>query len=96
MVTLSNAFLFSFLLIAKIKDFFFQEKLEGKIMGDISDNLATAATGPKKATGLQGSYEAHSIPDQIAAERFLSAKAATADGKLRGVRFFGIKSPGIM
>ena len=47
-------------------------------MGTISDNLATAATGPKKASGDQGSFESHSISEQIEAEKFLAAKAATA------------------
>jgi hypothetical protein len=40
------------------------------------------AQGPKKAQGDAGSVEQHSLPDQIAADRYLAAKkAARARGK---------------
>ena len=34
------------------------------------------ALGPKKAQGDAGSIEQHSLPDQIAADRYLAAKQA--------------------
>ncbi len=34
------------------------------------------ATGPKKAQGDVGSVEQHSLPDQIAADRYLASKQA--------------------
>ena len=34
------------------------------------------AQGPKKAQGDAGSVEQHSLPDQIAADRYLAAKRA--------------------
>lgn len=40
------------------------------------------AQGPKKAQGDAGSVEQHSLPDQIAADRYLAAKRAVrARGK---------------
>ncbi len=40
------------------------------------------AQGPKKAQGDAGSVEQHSLPDQIAADRYLaSKKAVRARGK---------------
>jgi hypothetical protein len=38
--------------------------------------LTENATGPKKATGDSGSVEQHSLPDQIAADRYLASKRA--------------------
>jgi hypothetical protein len=34
------------------------------------------ASGPKRAQGDAGSVEQHSLPDQIAADRYLAAKRA--------------------
>jgi hypothetical protein len=44
--------------------------------------LEQNAQGPKKAQGDAGSVEQHSLPDQIAADRYLaSKKAVRARGK---------------
>ena len=51
------------------------------------------ATGPKKAQGDTGSVEQHSLPDQIAAERYLAAKKAVAT-KSKGLRLTKIVPPG--
>lgn len=54
-------------------------------MPESSDNLDQAirdnAAGPKRAQGDAGSVEQHGLKDQIAADRYLSAKyAATKKG----------------
>lgn len=43
---------------------------------DLKDAIQENATGPKKAQGDAGSVEQHSLPDQIAADRYLAAKRA--------------------
>jgi hypothetical protein len=54
---------------------------------DVSDPTPTEqaieqnAQGPKKAQGDAGSVEQHSLPDQIAADRYLASKRAV---RLRG------------
>ena len=42
----------------------------------IEQALEQNATGPKRAQGDAGSVEQHSLPDQIAADRYLAAKRA--------------------
>lgn len=59
----------------------------------ISDAIQENATGPAKATGDQGSFEQHSLQDQIAADRYLAAKAAASKAH-RGLRFTRIVPPG--
>lgn len=60
---------------------------------DITDAIRENASGPAKASGDQGSFEQHSIPDQIAADRYLAAKAAARKAH-RGLRFTRIIPPG--
>ena len=43
---------------------------------DLSDKIKENATGPAKASGDAGSMEQHSLPDQIAADRYLESKKA--------------------
>lgn len=47
----------------------------------MADDLDTAieenATGPKSASGDSGSVEQHSLPDQIAADKYLESKKAS-------------------
>jgi len=47
----------------------------------MADDLSTAirqnAEGPAKASGDSGSMEQHSLPEQIAADRYLESKKAT-------------------
>ena len=48
---------------------------------DLEDTIWENAQGPAKASGDSGSMEQHSLPDQIAADRYLeSKKAARARG----------------
>lgn len=63
----------------------------------MSDDLATTigenAAGPRKAASDQTSVEQHSLPDQIAADKYLAAKrAAQTDGV--GIRLFKLSPPG--
>ena len=57
-------------------------------MADSANDQAIedAIAEPKKAAGDGVSVEQHSLPDQIAAARYLSAKQAAKD-KRGGVRF---------
>jgi len=43
----------------------------------LKDAILENALGPRKVTGDAGSVEQHSLPDQIAAERFLESKKAS-------------------
>ncbi|RLS53627.1 MAG: hypothetical protein DWH91_14000 [Planctomycetota bacterium] len=51
------------------------------------------ASGPAEAHGDSGGVKQHSLPDQIAAERFLASKQA-AKSKSRGIRFSKLAPPG--
>ena len=51
------------------------------------------AQGPKKAQGDAGSVEQHSLPDQIAVDRYLAAKRAMAT-KSKGLRLTKLIPPG--
>lgn len=42
----------------------------------IADTIQQNAQGPKRAKGDNTEMEQHSLPDQIAAEKFLAAKQA--------------------
>ncbi len=43
---------------------------------DLSSSIETNASGPRRASGDSGSVEQHSLPDQIAADRYLRSNAA--------------------
>jgi hypothetical protein len=60
---------------------------------DLDDTIRDNAQGPAKAAGDAGSVEQHKLPDQIAADRYLSAKDA-AKSKRRGLRFNKLVPPG--
>lgn len=45
-------------------------------MSDLSQNIKDNAAGPKRAKNDSGEFEQHSLPEQIAADRYLNAKAA--------------------
>ncbi|HSV29634.1 MAG TPA: hypothetical protein VLL76_08740 [Candidatus Omnitrophota bacterium] len=51
----------------------------------LSESIKTSAEGPRRASGDSGSVEQHSLPDQIAADRYLESKKA---GRAKGL---GIK-----
>ena len=46
---------------------------------DIADKIETTAEGPRRVRTDAGEVEAHPLPDQIEADKYLRAKAA-ADG----------------
>jgi hypothetical protein len=55
--------------------------------------IADNALGPKKAQGDAGSVEQHSLPDQIAADRYLASKRAMRS-RGRGIVISKIIPPG--
>ncbi len=63
-------------------------------MAEALDNtIRDNAAGPKKATGDSGSVEQHALADQIAADKHLASKQATA-GKGLGVKLVKLSPPG--
>lgn len=44
---------------------------------DLEQNIRDNAAGPKRAKGDSAEMEQHSLPDQIAADRYLEGKKAT-------------------
>lgn len=46
-------------------------------MSDAPDRIEQAAAAPKRAKTAAGEVEAHPLPDQIAADRYASAKRVT-------------------
>ena len=59
---------------------------------DLTPGIVTSAQGPRRAAGDSGSFEQHSIPDQIAADRYAKSQAGVATRK-RGLRFSRLVSP---
>lgn len=53
---------------------------------DISESIESAAKSPKRVRTDAGEVEAHPLPDQIEADKYLASKAA-ASQKTRGLRF---------
>ncbi len=62
------------------------------LTSDITDN----AQGPAEARGDGVQVRQHSLPDQIAADRYLAGKGALADStkKTFGIRFGRLVPPG--
>ena len=60
---------------------------------DLSDIIQENANGPAKASGDAGSMEQHSLPDQIAADRYLESKKA-ARRKGLGIQLKKLVPPG--
>jgi hypothetical protein len=60
---------------------------------DLENTILENAQGPAKASGDSGSMEQHSLPDQIAADRYLESKKA-ARGKGFGIRLKKLVPPG--
>lgn len=46
-------------------------------VAELDDTIRDNAQGPAKASGDSGAMEQHSLPDQIAADRYLEGKKAT-------------------
>lgn len=62
-------------------------------MADLEQNIENNAKAPKKVEGDAGSVEQHSLPDQIAADRYLQEKAVVKSRR-PGFRIFKIVPPG--
>ena len=60
---------------------------------ELDEAIRTNAEGPRSASGDSGSMQQHSIPDQIAADRYLESKKA-ARAKGLGVRLTRVVPPG--
>lgn len=63
-------------------------------MSDLANDIEAAASEPRKASGDSGSMEAHSLPDQIEADKYIQSNAAVANTSSRGIRFNKIVPPG--
>ena len=59
----------------------------------LDNTIRDNAAGPKRARGDSGEVEQHSIADQIAADKHLAGKDATAGTGL-GVRLVKLSPPG--
>ena len=59
----------------------------------LDDVIKENAEGPSKASGDSGSMEQHSLPDQIAADRYLESKKA-ARRKGLGIQLKKLVPPG--
>ena len=59
---------------------------------DLDNKISENAAGPRKAAGDSGSMEQHSLPDQIAADKYLESKKASR-AKGLGIKLAKI-SPG--
>ncbi len=44
---------------------------------DLEDSIRENAAGPKRAKGDSAEMEQHSLPDQIAADKYLASKQAS-------------------
>jgi len=60
---------------------------------DLEIAIFENAQGPAKASGDSGSMEQHSLPDQVAADRYLESKKA-ARSKGLGIRLKKLVPPG--
>ena len=60
---------------------------------ELEQTIKENAAGPKRAKGDSAEMEQHSLPDQIAADRYLASKKATASKGL-GIRFKKLTPPG--
>jgi hypothetical protein len=60
---------------------------------DLSDAIATNATGPQQVTVDGVTARGQSIQDQIAADKYLASKAASRKSGLP-IKFFKIVPPG--
>lgn len=62
-------------------------------LDNIDAALVSNVQGPAKASDDTGSMEQHSLPDQIAMDRYLSAKRATRNGAGFGIKIQKIIAP---
>lgn len=62
-------------------------------MADLTPEIETNAGGPKRASGDAGSVEAHSLTEQIEADRYLKSQEAATKPK-RGLLFGKFRTQG--
>lgn len=62
-------------------------------MAENADTINDNAQAPRRVTGDSGSVEQHSIPDQIAADKYAASKRASSRG-MGGIRFTKLIPPG--
>ncbi|MBE3099495.1 MAG: hypothetical protein IMZ55_11240 [Acidobacteria bacterium] len=60
---------------------------------DLADAIRTNAEGPAEAHGDAGGMKQHSLPDQIAADKYMAGKRAMASAGL-GLKMAKIVPPG--
>ena len=60
---------------------------------DLEDNIRENAAGPKRAKGDSSEMEQHSLPDQIAADKYLASKQASRKKGL-GITLKKLSPPG--
>jgi len=60
---------------------------------ELEDTIHTNAGGPRRSKGDSSEMEQHSLPDQIAADRYLRSKKASKTKGL-GIRFAKFVPPG--
>lgn len=60
---------------------------------ELDQTIKDNAAGPKRAKGDSAEMEQHSLPDQIAADRYLQSKKAAA-GKGLGIAMKKLVPPG--
>ncbi len=61
---------------------------------DLKDTIKQNAEGPKRASGDAGSVDQHSIPDQIAADKYLAGKDAVSRNPAKAFTRVKIVPPG--
>ena len=59
----------------------------------MTDTVATNAARPKRIKGDEAEVELHSLPDQIAADKYVAGKTAV-EKKHRGLRFTKLRAGG--
>lgn len=69
-----------------------EEAEEAEPADDLTHSISENAQAPKRAAGDAGSVEQHSLPDQIAADKYLKSQSAGGIGL--GVRLLKISPPG--
>ena len=60
---------------------------------DLEDSIRENAAGPKRAKGDSAEMEQHSLPDQIAADKYLASKQASRKKGL-GITLKKLSPPG--
>ena len=60
---------------------------------DLQDSIRENAAGPKRAKGDSAEVEQHSLPDQIAADKYLASKQASRKKGL-GIALKKLSPPG--